>query len=151
MESVYPLNGSAFSLHIRSFLKLLFARIYIKIFYFGYARRFYGTSLCKMFCFHKNLFSDMDPLILDYTDVQLEVEVSGPEPSTSAAPPQPPTAAPHMLAPALTTNNHLSSLLLKDPTLQVQQKLYSFSPVLDCRFTFVRKLNLPYKKFFSFS
>jgi hypothetical protein len=94
----------------------------------------------KMFCFHKNLFSDMDLLILDYTDVQLEVEVSGPEPSTSAAPPQPPTAAPHMLAPALTTNNHLSSLLLKDPTLQVQQKLYSFShPVLDCRFTFVRK------------
>jgi hypothetical protein len=25
-----------------------------------------------------------------------------------------------MLAPALTSNNHLSSLLLKDPTLQVQ-------------------------------
>ncbi len=91
----------------------------------------------------------MDPLILDYTDVQLEVEVSGPGPSTSAAPPQPPTAAPHMLAPALTTNNHLSSLLLKDPTLQVQQKLYSFSrPVLDCRFTFVRKIELASQKIF---
>jgi hypothetical protein len=62
----------------------------------------------------------MDTHILDYTDVQLEVEVSGPEPSTSAAPPPPSAAAPHMLAPALTTNNHLSSLLLKDPTLQVQ-------------------------------
>jgi len=68
----------------------------------------------------------MDTHILDYTDVQLEVEVAGPEPSTSAAPPPPSAAAPHMLAPALTTNNHLSSLLLKDPTLQVQHKnLYS--------------------------
>jgi hypothetical protein len=86
----------------------------------------------------------MDPLILDYIDVQLEVEVSGPEPSTSAASPPPPTAAPHMLAPALTTNNHLSSLLLKDPTLQVQQQnLYSsYCAALDSQlFTSVIYIN----------
>jgi hypothetical protein len=69
----------------------------------------------------------MDTHILDYTDVQLEVEVAGPEPSTSAAPPPPSAAAPHMLAPALTSNNHLSSLLLKDPTLQVQHSVHYVS------------------------
>ncbi len=78
-----------------------------------------STENITKVCLKSFLFSDMDTHILDYTDVQLEVEVAGPEPSTSAAPP-PSAAAPHMLAPALTSNNHLSSLLLKDPTLQVQ-------------------------------
>ncbi len=51
------------------------------------------------------LFSEMDSFLLDYTDVQLKVAVSGPGPSTMKHLLLSSTTTSHMLTPMLTANN----------------------------------------------
>jgi hypothetical protein len=60
---------------------------------------------------------------LDLTEVQLEVEVEVADQTPQPGPSQPSaapssTSRPHMLAPALSANHHLSAVIQRDSTMQ---------------------------------